>query len=73
MTLLPDLSTARWSKSSYSGSGGQCVEPAMNLVQMHGVVPVRDSKDPQGPVLVFPAGAFAAFVAEVKSGGFGEV
>ncbi|MFI1517480.1 DUF397 domain-containing protein [Kitasatospora cineracea] len=72
MTLASDLSTARWAKSSYSDDGGQCVEPAMNLVQMHGIVPVRDSKDPQGPALVFPAGAFAAFVAAVKSGGFGE-
>ncbi|MFC8716075.1 DUF397 domain-containing protein [Kitasatospora sp. NPDC057198] len=73
MTLLPDLSVARWSKSSYSGSGGQCVETALNLVQMYGVVPVRDSKDPEGPALVFTAGGFSAFVAAAKAGRFGEV
>ncbi|WP_377270936.1 DUF397 domain-containing protein [Peterkaempfera sp. SMS 1(5)a] len=33
-----------------------------------GVVPVRDSKDPHGPALVFPVAAWAAFVAAVKSG-----
>jgi hypothetical protein len=33
-----------------------------------GVVPVRDSKDPDGPALVFPAASWAAFIAEVKDG-----
>jgi hypothetical protein len=33
-----------------------------------GVVPVRDSKDPDGPALVFPAASWAAFIAEVKAG-----
>ncbi|QKW20406.1 DUF397 domain-containing protein [Kitasatospora sp. NA04385] len=73
MTLPPDLSVACWSKSSYSGSGGQCVEMALNLVQMHGVVPVRDSKDPQGPALVFTTADFDTFVTALKSGWFGEV
>ncbi|MFD8592677.1 DUF397 domain-containing protein [Streptomyces sp. NPDC059637] len=36
-----------------------------------GVVPVRDSKDPQGPALRFSAEAWSAFVAEVKSGRLG--
>ncbi|MFD3679539.1 DUF397 domain-containing protein [Streptomyces sp. NPDC058613] len=53
----------RWFTSSYSDNGGDCVEVATNLV---GVVPVRDSKNPGGPVLGFAPGAFAAFVAEVK-------
>ncbi|WP_341846047.1 DUF397 domain-containing protein [Streptomyces rubellomurinus] len=35
-----------------------------------GLVPVRDSKDPQGPALVFPASAWAAFVAAVRKGDF---
>ncbi|WP_246095998.1 DUF397 domain-containing protein [Streptomyces botrytidirepellens] len=30
-----------------------------------GVVPVRDSKNPQGPVLVFPVGTWAAFIGEL--------
>ncbi|WP_328463920.1 DUF397 domain-containing protein [Streptomyces sp. NBC_00448] len=63
----------RWFKSSYSNNGGDCVEVAANLAVSRGVVPVRDSKDPQGPALVFPADAFASFVAGVKSGEFGTV
>ncbi|MFI9318886.1 DUF397 domain-containing protein [Kitasatospora aureofaciens] len=34
------------------------------------VVPVRDSKDPGGPVLLFEAEAWSSFVAGVKSGEF---
>jgi hypothetical protein len=64
MRTTPDLSTAAWRKSSYSNQdGGVCVEVADNFP---GVVPVRDSKDPAGPVLVFPAGSWAAFVAGMK-------
>ncbi|MFJ3700143.1 MULTISPECIES: DUF397 domain-containing protein [Streptomyces] len=57
----------RWFKSSYSNNGGDCIEVAANLVAPHGIVPVRDSKDPSGPVLHFAACAFASFVADVKT------
>ncbi|MFF0624451.1 DUF397 domain-containing protein [Streptomyces sp. NPDC004296] len=61
-----DLGTATWRKSSYSnGDGGDCIEIADALP---GLVPVRDSKDPFGPALVFPAGGWSAFVGAVKSG-----
>ncbi|MGW1884900.1 DUF397 domain-containing protein [Streptomyces sp. NPDC001970] len=51
---------APWRKSSYSnGQGGDCVEV---LDDIPGVVPVRDSKTPTGPVLVVTAAAWAAFV-----------
>jgi hypothetical protein len=33
-----------------------------------GVVPVRDSKDPQGPVLAFAAASWTVFVGELKAG-----
>ncbi|WP_246144618.1 DUF397 domain-containing protein [Actinacidiphila oryziradicis] len=33
-----------------------------------GVVPVRDSKDPQRPALVFPTASWAAFIGELKAG-----
>ncbi|MFJ9816148.1 DUF397 domain-containing protein [Streptomyces sp. NPDC101151] len=56
----------RWIKSSYSGNGGQCVEVATNLVPSQAIIPVRDSKNPRGPILVLPCTAFAAFVASVK-------
>ncbi|MCM2414820.1 DUF397 domain-containing protein [Streptomyces sp. RKAG290] len=58
----------RWFKSSYSENGGQCIEVATDLVASRGVVPVRDSKNPAGPVLNVAAGSFASFVAGVKAG-----
>ncbi|MFD7531711.1 DUF397 domain-containing protein [Streptomyces sp. NPDC059849] len=60
----------RWFKSSYSNNGGDCVEVAANLVVPHGVVPVRDSKNPGGPVLNVCAASFASFVEGVKAGEF---
>ncbi len=39
----------RWFKSSCSANGGQCIEVAANLVAPRGVVPLRDSKAPNGP------------------------
>jgi hypothetical protein len=58
------MSTPAWFKSSYSGSGGECVEVAANLPS---TVPVRDSKDPDGPALSFTPASFAAFVAHLKT------
>jgi hypothetical protein len=64
-----DLSHAEWRKASYStGNGGNCVEVARNLP---GAVAVRDSKDPQGPALVFTPDEWQAFTAGVRGGQFG--
>ena len=60
----------RWFKSSYSGNGGECVEVAANLATTHGLVPVRDSKDPSGPALSFTPSAWSAFIADVKTDRF---
>ncbi|WP_405743730.1 DUF397 domain-containing protein [Streptomyces sp. NBC_01525] len=61
-----------WTKSSHSGgNGGQCLEFSPALTRAHGIVPVRDSKNPDGPALVFPAGHWTAFVAALKGGEFG--
>ncbi|WP_461296781.1 DUF397 domain-containing protein [Streptomyces harbinensis] len=60
--------TPRWFTSSYSENGGACIEVAANLTATRGVVPIRDSKNPTGPTLTVPVGAFAAFVAAVKGG-----
>ncbi|WP_035796674.1 DUF397 domain-containing protein [Kitasatospora mediocidica] len=65
-----DLAGARWVKSRYSDNGGNCVEVCPDLGV---VVPVRDSKDPSGPALIFAADVFASFVAGVKAGEFGTV
>ncbi|GAA2141242.1 DUF397 domain-containing protein [Streptomyces synnematoformans] len=56
-----------WRKSSYSGgNNGSCVEVADG----HRTVPVRDSKDPHGPALVFTGDAWRSFVAAVKADEF---
>ncbi|MFF4093334.1 DUF397 domain-containing protein [Streptomyces sp. NPDC001834] len=58
----------RWFKSSYSENGGACIEVTDNLAALHGLVPVRDSKNPNGVVLNLSVDAFASFVSGVKSG-----
>ena len=64
-----DLVQAEWRKSSYSnGNGGACVEVARNLP---GAVAVRDSKDPEGPKLVFSLDEWRSFTAGMKAGEFG--
>lgn len=62
--------TPRWFTSSYSDNGGACVEVATNLAPSRGTVPVRDSKDPDGPALTFSLAAWAAFVSGVRNGDF---
>ncbi|GAU68906.1 Syd protein [Streptomyces sp. NBRC 110611] len=57
------LAAATWRKSSYSNQdGGQCVEVADNHPAL---VPVRDSKNPGGPALIFGAAAWSSFVKAV--------
>ncbi|MFD4763372.1 DUF397 domain-containing protein [Streptomyces sp. NPDC058439] len=61
-----DLSAAAWRKSSHSNSdGGQCVEVSGDFIE---VVPVRDSKSLNGPVLTFAADGWASFVSALKNG-----
>ncbi|MFI7353327.1 DUF397 domain-containing protein [Streptomyces avidinii] len=63
--MCADVSGLSWRKSSYSnGDGGECVEVSDDLP---GIVPVRDTKlAGAGPVLVFPAAAWAPFIRAVK-------
>ncbi|MGC5345764.1 DUF397 domain-containing protein [Streptomyces sp. DT171] len=57
-----------WVKSTYSGGdGGQCVEWSPAYAKAHGVVPVRDGKDINGPALMFSPEGFAGLVAFAKS------
>lgn len=65
--ITPDLSLAKWRKSSRSGGNGQCVEVAGNLT---GIVAIRDSKNPNGPALVFSPGDWRTFVNGIKAGEF---
>jgi len=57
-----DLRHAQWRKSSYSGNTGNCVEVA----DLGDHVAVRDSKDPDGPKLVFTRDVWRAFLESVK-------
>jgi len=58
-----DLTSVSWRKSTYSGgNGGNCIQVA----GLPGTVAVRDSKDPDGPALLFTAAEWAAFTARVK-------
>lgn len=60
-----NLSVATWRKSSYSNQdGGACVEVSDDFQD---IVPVRDSKSPDGPVLAFGAENWATFVSGLKS------
>ncbi|PZT72303.1 MULTISPECIES: DUF397 domain-containing protein [unclassified Streptomyces] len=56
---------ADWRKSSYSNAdGGDCLEVADGHP---GLVPVRDSKRPDGPALVVNAAAWTPFIEAVKT------
>ncbi|MFE0150129.1 DUF397 domain-containing protein [Nonomuraea sp. NPDC059007] len=54
-----NLDNAAWTKATASGDNGQCVEVATNLP---GIVAVRDSKDPDGPALIFTDEEWAGFL-----------
>lgn len=56
-----------WVKSSYSGDNANCVEVA--------VLPdsgraLRDSKNPDGPALIFTGPEFTAFLTGARTGAF---
>ncbi|NEW75134.1 DUF397 domain-containing protein [Streptomyces rhizosphaericus] len=56
--------------SARGAATGACIEVAENLVASRGVVPVRDSKDPHGPALMFELTAWSSFVSAVRRGEF---
>src|SRR5215203_5946974 len=65
-----DLPGARWRKSGRSSAQGNCVE----LARLPGDgVAVRNSRDPEGPVLVFTDAELEAFLAGVKDGDFDDL
>jgi len=65
MNHILKFSNAVWHKSARSGESG-CVEVAT----LDRVVAVRDSKDREGPVLVFRPHEWEAFLAGVRDGEF---
>jgi hypothetical protein len=55
-----------WVKAQCSTNNGQCVEIASTADK----VAVRDSKDPEGPILVYTPGEFRAFLEGARNGEF---
>ncbi|QXE35690.1 DUF397 domain-containing protein [Streptomyces sp. GMY02] len=52
-----------WRKSSYSGAAqGECLEVAEGYAS----VPVRDSKNPAGPTLLFQTNDWSTFITAIK-------
>jgi len=59
-----DISSVIWRKSSHSGAnGGNCIE----IAAAARTVAVRDSKDPEGPVLAFGPKGWQRFADRVKA------
>jgi hypothetical protein len=53
-----------WTKSTYSGANGGCVE----FAELPVAIGVRDSKDVAGPALTFERAAWQGFVDATRSG-----
>jgi hypothetical protein len=64
-TDLPPLS---WQKSGRSNANGNCVELA--VLRDGAGIAMRNSRDPEGPVLVYTLDEMTAFVLGAKDGDF---
>jgi hypothetical protein len=62
------LPAVGWQKSSRSNPSGNCVE----LTRLHGSpdIAVRNSRDPEGPALVYTPEEMAAFIEGARGGDF---
>jgi hypothetical protein len=63
----PDLSDVNWRKSRHSSNARGCVETAFLA---DGRVAVRDSKDRDGPALIYTPLEWDAFIKGSKDGEF---
>lgn len=62
-----ELSVLAWQKSRRSNPSGNCVELA---ALPGGVIAVRNSRDPNGPALIYTYDEIAAFLGGVRDGDF---
>ena len=62
-----DPASLAWRKSSYSDSGGECVETAVLPDRR---VALRHSKQPDGAILLYTSAEWTAFLAGAKAGEF---
>ncbi|AWS43262.1 DUF397 domain-containing protein [Streptosporangium sp. 'caverna'] len=73
--LYSGMSAARldgvvWRKSHFSNPSGNCVEVAE---LPDGRIAMRNSRDPEGPALIYTRGEVDAFVRGAKSGDFDDL
>ena len=61
-----DPAAIKWRKAQSSAGNGACVEVA----PVNGMVAVRDSKNPYGPVLTYTPREWHAFLDGAKKGEF---
>jgi len=61
------LRSARWRKSRHSNPSGDCVEAAKLPT---GNVAIRNSRDPDGPALIFTPSEWEALVMGARDGDF---
>jgi Domain of unknown function (DUF397) len=62
---MDHITSTRWRTSSYSGgNGGECVQVA--AAPSAGRILVRDSKDPEGPVLTLTPNEWRRFTGHIK-------
>jgi len=65
----PAFRELAWRKAQRSVANGACIE----LAPFGGKIAVRDSKDPDGPVLIYTADEFRAFLDGAKKGEFDDL
>ena len=65
------LRATGWRKSGRSSPSGNCVE--LSELADSPAIAVRNSRDPQGPALVYTRAEIAAFVQGAKDGDFDDL
>jgi hypothetical protein len=61
-----EIAGLSWIKAQFSNHNGACVE----IASVPDKIAIRDSKDPGGPVLVYTATEFRAFLDGARKGEF---